>query len=73
MATEREGNRTTGRVKWYNPRKGYGFIATDEGPDVFVHRSEIRGYNVNLNKGQEVEFKTIKGPKGLKAIDVDVI
>ena len=70
---EGEGTRSSGRVKWYNPQKGFGFIATDDGTDIFVHRSGINGFNVYLDEGQKVEFKTIQGPKGLKAIDVDVV
>ena len=57
-----------GKVKWFNNQKGYGFIATDEGKDVFVHHSEIQanGYRT-LDEGQEVEFEIEEGPKGQHA------
>lgn len=58
-------SRLTGRVKWFNNSKGYGFIQIDEGRDVFVHYSVIRtqGYK-SLKEGQEVEFEMERGPKG---------
>lgn len=59
----------TGRVKWFNESKGFGFILPDEqGPDLFVHRSEVQGEP--LRDGEAVEFEQVKGPKGLKAIGV---
>ena len=60
-----------GTVKWFNPDKGYGFIAVDGGKDVFVHFSAIvaDGYK-SLNDGQAVEFEVTKGPKGLQASNV---
>jgi CspA family cold shock protein len=64
----------TGRVKWFDDAKGYGFIESDEG-DVFVHYSSIVS-NVpgrkSLYEGQEVEFDVTPGPKGLKAENVRV-
>ncbi len=61
----------TGKVKWFSEAKGYGFIATDEGNDIFVHYSAIRGTGRrNLYEGQEVEFETVEGPKGPQAADV---
>ena len=65
--------RTTGTVKWFNGAKGYGFIEREDGPDVFVHHSAIRGEGYrNLEEGQNVEFNVEQGPKGLQATDVAV-
>jgi CspA family cold shock protein len=60
-----------GKVKWFNDQKGYGFIASDEGGDVFVHHSAIQkeGYRT-LAEGEEVEFDLEQGPKGAKAANV---
>lgn len=63
--------RITGTVKWFNASKGYGFIAREGGPDVFVHYSAITGEGYrNLEEGQKVEFSIAQGPKGLQASDV---
>ena len=61
---------TTGKVKWFNEAKGYGFIETPEG-DVFVHYSAIQsdGFR-SLSEGQEVELEVAQGPKGLQAAKV---
>jgi CspA family cold shock protein len=60
-----------GKVKWFNGTKGYGFIAQDEGSDVFVHFSAIQGDGFkSLDEGQEVEFEVVNGPKGLQAANV---
>ena len=66
--------RTTGTVKWFNPSKGYGFIARDGGEDIFVHHSAIQaeGYRT-LEEGQRVEFEVESGAKGLKASNVKII
>ena len=66
--------RETGTVKWFNGAKGYGFIEREEGPDVFVHFSAIRGEGYrNLEEGQRVEFNVEQGQKGLQATDVAVL
>ena len=62
----------TGKVKWFDERKGYGFIQPDDGgPDVFVHHSSIQmeGHRT-LNEGQAVEYETEAGGKGPKATSV---
>ncbi|HUL37473.1 MAG TPA: cold-shock protein [Thermodesulfobacteriota bacterium] len=63
-----------GRVKWFNEKKGYGFISRDDGNDVFVHFSAIKrdGFK-SLYEGDEVEFEVSEGPKGLQASDVVVV
>jgi cold shock protein len=62
---------TVGTVKWFNPDKGYGFIAVESGEDVFVHFSAIQssGYR-SLDEGQSVEFDITSGPKGPQAANV---
>jgi len=60
-----------GKVKWFNDRKGYGFIEQPGGEDVFVHFSVIEGEGFkSLDEGQEVEFEVTQGPKGLQASKV---
>jgi CspA family cold shock protein len=60
-----------GKVKWFNGQKGYGFITTDEGEDVFVHYSAINGSGFRtLDQGQRVSFEVTQGPKGLQASNV---
>ena len=66
--------RVNGTVKWFNGSKGYGFLAQEGGPDVFVHFSAIQGEGYrNLEEGQRVEFTIQQGPKGLQAADVKVV
>jgi CspA family cold shock protein len=66
--------RVTGTVKWFNGSKGYGFIERADGPDVFVHFSEIQGEGFrNLEEGQSVEFEVQQGEKGLQATNVTVV
>ncbi|MCC6803449.1 MAG: cold-shock protein [Anaerolineae bacterium] len=70
MATER----IQGTVKWFNSTKGFGFIARNGAPDVFVHYSAIQGSGYrSLEEGQQVEFTLEQGPKGLQASNVVVI
>ncbi len=61
----------TGKVKWFDAAKGYGFIETEEGRDVFVHHSAIQmnGYR-SLDAGQAVEFDVVNSPKGPQASNV---
>ncbi|MEN6425769.1 MAG: cold-shock protein [Phycisphaerales bacterium] len=60
-----------GTVKWFNPRKGYGFIGTDDGRDVFVHYSSIAGDGFKtLDEGDAVLFDIAEGEKGLRATNV---
>jgi CspA family cold shock protein len=66
--------RETGTVKWFNGSKGYGFIAREEGSDVFVHYSAIQGSGFrNLEEGQKVEFDVEQGRKGLQASNVTIV
>ena len=63
--------RIIGTVKWFNGTKGYGFIARENGPDVFVHYSAIQGDGFrNLAEGQQVEFAVEQGAKGPQALAV---
>ncbi|OGW80341.1 MAG: cold-shock protein [Omnitrophica bacterium RIFCSPLOWO2_12_FULL_44_17] len=60
-----------GTVKWFNDRKGFGFIQAEGGKDVFVHHSAIQGDGYkSLSEGQQVEFEIITGPKGEQAANV---
>lgn len=60
-----------GTVKWFNESKGFGFIAAEDGNDVFVHYSSIQGNGFkSLAEGDEVSFDVEKGPKGPRAINV---
>ncbi len=61
----------TGKVKWFNESKGFGFIEQESGEDVFVHYSAIQGDGFKtLTEGQEVEFELTQDAKGAKAINV---
>ena len=66
--------RITGTVKWFSHSKGYGFIAREDGEDVFVHYSSIaeEGFR-NLDEGQQVEFSIEDSPKGPQATNVVVL
>ncbi|HNX81386.1 MAG TPA: cold-shock protein [Candidatus Omnitrophota bacterium] len=60
-----------GKVKWFSNQKGYGFITREDGKDVFVHYSAIKGDGYKtLEEGQEVSFEVTQGPKGEQATDV---
>ena len=60
-----------GKVKWFNNAKGYGFIQQEDGSDIFVHFSAIKGDGYKtLEEGQTVEFEVTQGPKGLQAENV---
>ncbi|MDI6745368.1 MAG: cold-shock protein [Thermodesulfovibrionales bacterium] len=62
---------TNGTVKWFNDSKGFGFITSEDGSDVFVHHTSIQGNGFkSLAEGDSVSFDTEKGPKGPKAINV---
>jgi len=61
----------TGTVKWFSNQKGYGFITTDDGKDVFVHYSAIEGDGFKtLQEGMKVQFEITNGPKGEQATKV---
>lgn len=61
----------TGKVKWFNDTKGYGFLTADDGTDAFVHFSDIEGDGFKtLVEGEEVTFEVTEGPKGPKAVNV---
>ena len=60
-----------GKVKWFSNQKGYGFIQTDDGEDIFVHFSAIESEGFKtLGQGQDVEFEISEGPKGPQAANV---
>ena len=70
----KEKQMTQGTVKWFNAEKGFGFIAQTEGPDVFVHYSEIDGGGFrSLEENQQVEFEVTQGAKGPQASKVRAI
>jgi CspA family cold shock protein len=63
-----------GQVKWFDQKKGYGFITREDGDDLFVHYSaiEAQGFKT-LNEGDEVEFEITQGKKGLQATNVKIV
>lgn len=65
---------SNGTVKWFNERKGFGFIEQEDGADVFVHHSSINATGFkNLNEGDKVTFSVEQGQKGPAAVNVTVI
>lgn len=69
-----EDTMAQGTVKWFNAKKGFGFISTDQGSDVFVHHNDIKvdGFRT-LKDGEKVEFEVVEGPKGVHAKNVTKI
>ena len=66
--------RLSGKVKWFNSKKGYGFIEREEGEDIFVHYSAIQGDgHRTLEEGQSVEFSIAEGSRGPQAQDVSIV
>ena len=64
----------TGKVKWFNNSKGYGFITCDDGGDAFVHYSDIAGDGFRtLKEGDPVEFDVQNSDKGMKAVNVRAV
>lgn len=63
----------TGKVKWFNADKGFGFLADDEGADVFVHRDALPDGLEELKPGQRVEFGVVQGRKGNQALQVRLL
>lgn len=69
-----EADEETGTVKWFNVKKGYGFITRDQGDDVFVHYRNIQGQGRrSISEGQRVRFVVVEGEKGLQADEVEAL
>ena len=63
-----------GTVKWFDPKKGFGFVLNDEGEDVFIHYTSIGGDGFRcLRNGQVVEYEEVTGDKGLQGKDVKIL
>ena len=63
-----------GTVKWFNDKKGFGFLSREDGNDVFVHHTAIQGDGFKtLSEGQQVEFEVQDGPKGPQAVNVKAL
>ncbi len=66
-------SRKIGQVKWFNEKKGFGFILNEQGEDIFVHYKDIQGVGFKtLHENDSVSYLVDKGPKGLKALEVAV-
>ena len=64
----------TGTIKWFNEKRGYGFIQQVEGPDVFAHNNElISSETKTLREGQSVEFEVTEGKKGPQAVNISIV
>ena len=63
----------TGKVKWFDSEKGFGFLARDDGGEVFVHSSALPAGTTALGKGQRVEFGIVEGRKGAQALQVRLL
>lgn len=63
----------TGKVKWYDSEKGFGFLTRDDGGEVFVHSSALPGGTESLRSGQRVEFGVVEGRKGAQALQVELL
>lgn len=64
---------STGKVKWFNTEKGYGFISYDAGKEVFVHFKDVNGGIDAIKENDEVEFEVTEGKKGPQAVNVTKI
>jgi CspA family cold shock protein len=67
------GGRRRGVIKWYSRSKGYGFITPSDGPEVFLHKSEIGPGQTALRAGQLVEYLPVAGPRGIQAEQVSLL
>jgi CspA family cold shock protein len=63
----------TGKVRWYDVDKGFGFLASDDGEDVFVHASALPAGTTSLKQGAKVEFGVVDGKRGKQALSVTVL
>ncbi|MBM3686511.1 MAG: cold shock domain-containing protein [Actinobacteria bacterium] len=63
----------TGKVRWYDVDKGFGFLATDDGEDVFVHASALPAGTTSLKQGARVEFGIVDGKRGKQALSVTIL